>query len=243
MVEKILGPGERLRNDWAVDGTTGYDFMNDVSAVLHHPHGEGPLTRLWRAISRRPTQFDVEEESARRELLERSFSSQLNSVVAALHRLARADMLTRDTSRAALRRCVVELLAHFPVYRIYTSPGHSTQDDLEVLARAMREARRTALPADQPTLDQLERWLSGAASSLISAGLQTTALARFQQLSAPIAAKAVEDTAFYRYGRLLSRIDVGFDARRFADTAEDFHMNVRRATARLSQRDAGHGHA
>jgi (1->4)-alpha-D-glucan 1-alpha-D-glucosylmutase len=227
VVEKILGPGERLRNDWSVDGTTGYDFMNDVSAVLHHPHGEAPLTRLWRAISRRPTQFDAEEESARRELLERSFSSQLSSVVAALHRLARADMLTRDISRAALRRCVVELLAHFPVYRIYTSPGHSTPDDLEVLTRAMRAARRTALPADHPTLDHLERWLSGASGSLISAGLQATALARFQQLSAPIAAKAVEDTAFYRYGRLLSRTDVGFDARRFADGTEDFHMSVR----------------
>ncbi len=77
VIEKILGPGERLRDSWGVDGTTGYDFMNDVNAVLHDRAGEAPLTRLWRAISRRPTVFDVEEESARREVLERSFASQL----------------------------------------------------------------------------------------------------------------------------------------------------------------------
>ncbi len=109
---------------------------------------------------------------------------------------------------------MVELLAHFPAYRIYTTQGYSAPDDLAMLARALQGARRTALKADRPVLDQLETWLSGTAGPLITAGLQSAALARFQQLSAPIAAKAVEDTAFYRYGRLLSRNDVGFDARR-----------------------------
>jgi len=231
VVEKILGAGEALPAAWGCDGTTGYDFMDEVSAALHDPAGAAPLATLWASLSGRPADFAAEEDSARREILSRSFSAQLAAVAAALHRIALRDLATRDLSRAAIRRCLVEILVHFRVYRTYARPGEQSDADRKHLDRAVATARRTGLPSDRAVLDQLAAWLGGAASP--DAALQALAMRRFQQLSAPLAAKAVEDTAFYRYGRLLSRSDVGFDAARFADSAETFHRNMAARRAHL----------
>src|SRR5262249_33979240 len=84
------------------------------------------------------------------------------------------------------------------------------------LERAVAGARRTGLASDGWVVDLLQRWMSEGAGD-------GAAITRFRQLSAPIAAKSVEDTAFYRYGRLLSRNDVGFDVERFSASAPDFH--------------------
>ncbi len=88
VVEKILGAGEQLPDDWAVDGTSGYDFMDQVSALLHDASGEAALRALWGEVSGRPTDFGEEETAARRDVLEHSFTAQLDATVAALHRIA-----------------------------------------------------------------------------------------------------------------------------------------------------------
>ena len=76
-VEKILAPHEQLPTDWLTDGTTGYDFMNDVAAVLHDPAGEGPLTALWTRLTGRPAEFAEEARAARRQILRESLFSEL----------------------------------------------------------------------------------------------------------------------------------------------------------------------
>ena len=81
VVEKILGAGERLPDDWAVDGTSGYDFMDEVSALLHDGSGEAALRALWGEVSGRPTDFAEEETAARRDVLEHTFTSQLDAAV------------------------------------------------------------------------------------------------------------------------------------------------------------------
>ncbi|PZQ17060.1 MAG: malto-oligosyltrehalose synthase [Ancylobacter novellus] len=224
VVEKILGPGEELARDWKVDGASGYDFMDDVSALLHDALGEEALGIFWEEISGRPADFHVEEEIARREILDRSFSAQLDQATDALHRVARLDYETRDTSRAAIRRALVELLAHFPAYRTYASAaGGRTEADRPIFAKALEKARETILPADAGVLDMLDGWLGGKTAPEEHRLLRDKAIRRFQQLSAPVAAKAVEDTAFYRYGRLLSRTDVGFDVATFSMDVATFH--------------------
>src|SRR5262249_39344504 len=152
VVEKILAAAEQLPGDWGCDGTTGYDFMDQVSAVLHEPRGEQVLSELWARVSGRPPSFAPEEEAARREIVARSFSAQLDGVVRAFHRLARARLTTRDVSRAALRRALIEVLAHFPVYRVYAKPGRALQSDRSFLDRALASARATCIPADRPVL-------------------------------------------------------------------------------------------
>jgi malto-oligosyltrehalose synthase len=214
VVEKILLRGESLPRDWDCDGTTGYDFMNDVSALQHDAAGEACLAEAWSALSGRPADFAPEEQAARREIVARSFSAQLEACAMALP--------PGEIPRPTLRRVLTELLAHFPVYRTYGAGG-------AVLQRAADGARKTCLATD--------RWAVDPVLSLLTASPDNAlALARFQQLSAPVAAKAVEDTAFYRYGRLLSRNDVGFDVETFAFDAASFH-------ARVAVRAASHPHA
>ena len=225
VVEKILGPNEHLATSWQTDGTTGYDFMGQVSALLHDPAGEKPLADLWHRIGGRHRTFAAEERQSRREVLDRSFFAQFESMARAFHALARENLATRDWSKAAISRVLRQILIHFPVYRVYASVGSCSQSDRDFLGRAIARARIDCSSSDLPLLDRLGEWLSGENIPSQSGGTGAIAIARFQQLSAPLSAKAVEDTAFYRYGRLLSRNDVGFDPRRFADTTSDFHRN------------------
>ena len=220
VVEKILGSGESLPAAWETDGSTGYDFMNEVSAVLHDPEGEEPLNALWSRISDRSAAFDIEEKIARRELLARSFGAQLEAAVSSLFGLSQRDVVTRDLSEAALRRVLVELLVHFRIYRTYPVAIDTIANEV-FLVRALETAARACLPSDRATLDFVGHWLRGRDGE--DDPQRARMLAKFQQLSSPVAAKSVEDTAFYRYGRLLSRNDVGFDPRCFAMKPEEFH--------------------
>jgi (1->4)-alpha-D-glucan 1-alpha-D-glucosylmutase len=222
VVEKILLHDEVLPMAWNCDGTSGYDFMNDVSAVLHDGRGEAPLAALWQKVSGRSADFAPEEEAARCEIVARSFTAQLEACAGNFHRLARAQ--GRELTRASLRRALTELLAHFPVYRTYATVSERPASDAPFLASAIAAARRACFPADRTSVDTLQEWLVNPSSEPAHA----CAITQFQQLSAPVAAKAVEDTAFYRYGRLLSRNDVGFDACRFSDSAADFHAKASR---------------
>src|SRR5262249_19229954 len=116
VVEKILMRGETLPPDWGCDGTTGYDFMDQVSALQHDPRGESVLAASWAELSGRPGEFVTEEIVARREILARAFSSQLEACVVAFMRLAKIEPAASDLSRPVLRRALTELLVHFPVY-------------------------------------------------------------------------------------------------------------------------------
>jgi (1->4)-alpha-D-glucan 1-alpha-D-glucosylmutase len=233
VVEKILARKERLPAEWRTDGTTGYDFMDDVSALLHEQSGEPALRDLWQRISGRPGDFEPEEELARRQTLERSFSAQREALVETLYAIAQSRLATRDYARAAIRRCLTEILAAFRVYRAYARVGHASPDDEAAVSQAVARAEKTCFPGDKQLLLTLGNWLSGTRIDAALDHLQNVALARFQQLSAPLCAKAVEDTAFYRYGRLLSRNDVGFDPRVFACSAAEFHGRMRNRAATL----------
>lgn len=226
IVEKILGTGEHFARDWLVDGTTGYDFMNEMAAVLHDPTGETPLGRLWTEVGG-AADFNDEACAARREILTETFASELEAAARGLECVARMDLATRDITRAALRRLLVELVAHFPVYRTYVRPASRSTADAAIFARALAGARRTARPGEALLLDFLDAWLGGTPLRRVPPGparsLRRGALTRFQQLTGPVAAKAVEDTAGYRYGRLLSRNEVGADASQFALTVSGFH--------------------
>jgi (1->4)-alpha-D-glucan 1-alpha-D-glucosylmutase len=229
-VEKILAPFEALRTDWLVAGSTGYDFMDEASGVLHDPAGEAPLTALWTGETHRPAAFDLEAREARRQILRDNLSSELNATAAALKRVAIRDLRTRDFTLTALRRALVEVLVHFPVYRLYVAGTGRSAEDKRILDWSLAGARRTVRATELPLLDLLDGWLGGEALRSLPPALRRERLAaavRFQQLSAPTAAKSVEDTAFYRYGRLISRNEVGSDPTRFAVTPQSFHGSAR----------------
>ncbi|UEH06066.1 malto-oligosyltrehalose synthase [Pseudomonas sp. HN8-3] len=227
-VEKILGEGETLREDWQVDGTTGYEFMNQLSLLQHHPDGFAPLADLWTRHSERPSEFIDEARLARQQILNGSLGGDFESVAQALLQVARDDVMTRDLTLGAIRRALQELIVHFPVYRTYISArGRSTADD-KVFQQAMDGARSTLNEGDWPVLEHLEKWLGGQPWRNRPVGRERKILkhacVRFQQLTSPAAAKAVEDTAFYRSAVLLSRNDVGFSTEQFSAPLADFHQ-------------------
>ena len=165
---------------------------------------------------------------ARQQILNGSLAGDCDRVALALRDVARDDLMTRDLTLGAITRALQALVVHFSVYRTYiNAAGRSAADD-EVFRRAMEGARNDLSEADWPVLESLQRWLGGDNWRTRPYGrsrkLLKRACVRFQQLTSPTAAKAVEDTAFYRYGALLSRNDVGFDAERFSAPAQVFHQ-------------------
>ncbi|MBC3779554.1 malto-oligosyltrehalose synthase [Pseudomonas sp. SWRI99] len=227
-VEKILGAGETLRRDWAVDGTTGYEFMNQLSLLQHEPEGESVLGELWQRRSERPAAFIEEARLARQQILNGSLASDCESVAQALLQVARDDLMTRDLTLGAIRRVLQALIVHFPVYRTYVSAmGRSAQDEV-FFQQAMDGARQTLGEGDWPVLDCVADWLGGTPWRRKPRGrsrkILRHACVRFQQLTSPAAAKAVEDTALYRSAVLLSRNDVGYNTEQFSAPLSDFHQ-------------------
>ncbi|PRY66724.1 maltooligosyl trehalose synthase [Vreelandella songnenensis] len=233
-VEKILGDGETLHTDWGVDGTSGYEFMNEVSGIQHDPAGREPLRRLWHDMSGREADFPAEVRLARREVLNSLLASEFSACARALHRVARARLESRDITLAGIRRALEALVVHFPIYRSYADAAGRPAADAPFFAEAMLGARDVLSPPDTAVLEALERWLGGEAPQACAKDeerqLRQHAITRFQQLTSPVAAKAVEDTAGYRSAVLISRNDVGFDGEHFSHTPERFHKaNAQRA--------------
>lgn len=226
-VEKILGQGETLHRDWCVDGSTGYEFMNQLSLLQHDPEGLAPLAELWHEHSGRPAEFAEEARLARQQILNGSLAGDFESVAQALLQVARLDVMSRDLTLGAIRRALQELIVHFPVYRTYLSACGRPASDEVFFQQALDGARGTLGEADWPVLDYLARWLGGQGWRQRPRGrerkLLKHACVRFQQLTSPAAAKAVEDTAFYRSAVLLSRNDVGFSTEQFSAPPADFH--------------------
>ncbi|MBJ9591331.1 malto-oligosyltrehalose synthase [Burkholderia seminalis] len=231
VVEKILAPGEALPADWPVAGTTGYDFMNDVGALLHDPAGAEPLAAHWAAVSGASRTFAQEVLDGKRRVLMRQLAAEHARVARLLHGVARASPATRDVSRIAIQRVLGELAVRLPVYRTYPSPRNGLADtDLRVLAQAYESAQAAVEPADRFALDRVAAWLGLPVVRVPRAAPAERHAARiaFAQLTAPLAAKGVEDTAHYRYGRLLSRNEVGADAGDFSLSRGAFHARNRR---------------
>jgi (1->4)-alpha-D-glucan 1-alpha-D-glucosylmutase len=199
-VEKILDPGEPLR-DWPVEGTVGYEFLNDVAALYVDPAGEAPLTDLWVEVSGDDRRFAEWAFEAKLEQARTTFQPEV-------------ERLLRDAPErvAGLERA----LASLPVYRTYVEPwsGKVSGEDREAVAAAH-------LPGSLARVLLLESGGSPGWDAFVT---------RFQQTTPPVMAKGVEDTAFYRYARLLALNDVGGDPGRFSVSVADFHAaNAERA--------------
>ena len=232
LVEKILAPGERMPADWQVDGTTGYSFMNEVGALLHDARGEAPLRALWTELTGRSGAFEAEEAAGRRRIPQDSLAAEFQACAHAFHRLARSELATRDWSLAAIRRVLAEVLVSLPVYRSYIDSRGRSDEDAALLREAFADAAPRCRPSEAPLLDVFDRWLGGESPSGLRSSAarraRLRAIARFQQLSAPVAAKSVEDTAFYRFGLLLSRNEVGSNPGQFQLSADEFHAECAR---------------
>jgi (1->4)-alpha-D-glucan 1-alpha-D-glucosylmutase len=241
VVEKILAWGETLPESWPVDGTTGYEFAAAALQVLLDSRGGPALTRLYRELTEERTPFVEVVHEAKLKIMRNEMASEVNVLARDAARIARQNPRTADFTHGLLRTTLRELIASFPVYRTYVdAAGRRTDTDSRHLAEALHGARRRAVDLDASVFAFLVRLLSGQLVEAPRSGFSRVSALRcalkFQQLSGPIMAKGLEDTAFYRYNRFIALNEVGSEPQRIGCSVDEFH-------ARNAERARGWPHA
>jgi len=223
-VEKILAPGETLPDSWPVDGTTGYEFMNDVMRVLVDERGRLPLERACRrAVGPYPTFADTAYES-KKLVIGTSLSSELFRLSYELDRISEADYHTRDFTLEAIQHALTEIVAVFDRYRTYLPREKETARAAVQLAVHRARSRN---PVAEPTVfDFVASVILGDVREDLIPGRRAW-VGRFQQYTAPVAAKGVEDTAFYRFVPFSALNEVGGEPDEFHQTLHAFHSHGR----------------
>ena len=225
VAEKIAASHEEVPVSWHVHGTTGYRFATVVNGVLVDTRAEERFTRIWRSFSGVLDSFDELGYQGKRAIMRSGLASELTVLSTELLRIARADRRTRDYTLNTLRRALTEVAACLAVYRSYIIEAPSEQDR-HYIDQAVDQARGRSLDADDTVFDFVRGVLLGETALTAPAALQARVLRfaiRFQQFSAPVTAKGVEDTAFYRYFPLSSLNEVGGEPAHFGMTVAAFH--------------------
>lgn len=232
VIEKILAPGEPLPADWPVHGTVGYDFLNMVNNLFVFRASEPAFSSMYARFTKESLDFAELEYHCKRLIVRMSMASELSVLAYRLDRISERNRLTRDFTLQSLMRALQEVIASFQVYRSYVQAGVLLERDRRYIeaAVAMAKRRNPAMSAsifdfvrDALLLRFREHADEEEKRSMINF------VGKFQQLTGPIMAKSTEDTAFYRFNRLVSLNEVGGEPARFGTTVEEFHaMNMDR---------------
>ena len=222
VVEKILARYERLP-DWPVAGSTGYDFLNQALALFVDPGAEAAMTRLYRRLTGRAEDFDAVLYAAKMRIMRVNLASEMNVLARRFHRLSMSHWQTRDFTYNAMLGALQEVIAAFPVYRTYVAPRGASPDDQRYIDWAIALAKKAWRPGDTTILDFIRGVLVGELPGHSDPAELLLVAMQFQQVTSPVMAKGCEDTAFYRYFRLLALNEVGGDPRRFGMSAAAFH--------------------
>jgi (1->4)-alpha-D-glucan 1-alpha-D-glucosylmutase len=230
VVEKILEPGEPLPNDWAVHGTVGYEFARVTTGLFVDPANQRAFDDLYARITRqgRRRPFSATAYEAKGLMLRTALASETNVLARALNRISEQSRRTRDFTLSALRNALREVITAFPVYRTYiVCDGRDVSDrDRRAIERAVALAKRRNPASDPSVFDFLEDVLllrDDGALSEQERDERCQFVMKFQQLTGPVMAKGVEDTAFYRYNRLVALNEVGSDPAAFGTSVAEFH--------------------
>jgi len=227
VVEKITAGFEKLPATWPVHGTSGYRFVNVVNGLFVDGASKGRMDRVYRTFIGEPVSWPQMAYDAKRLILETSLSAELNTLTNRLVRIARADRRTQDFTFNNLHLGLIEVIACFPVYRTYVVDEVSSEDR-RFIEWAMAGARRRGSGIDSLVFDFIRLVLLGelpATTDSMRRRIRAFAM-RFQQVTAPVTAKGVEDTALYRFHRLVSLNEVGGEPETFGISVRAFHADA-----------------
>jgi (1->4)-alpha-D-glucan 1-alpha-D-glucosylmutase len=232
VIEKILDPAEKIPDSWPVQGTTGYEFGSIVTGLFVQNQNEEKITKVYTRFSKRQDSFENVLVACKRKVLESQMAGDLDNLTGLVKRIAARTLAGRDFTTKWLKEALIEILVRFQVYRTYI--------DLDGLRKADEKYIRSAVelsvlhrPDRQQELAFMQRLLLGECADELAAGctenieLYKDMTARFQQLTAPLMAKGMEDTALYIYNRLISLNEVGGDPHRFGCIANGFHEFIK----------------
>jgi (1->4)-alpha-D-glucan 1-alpha-D-glucosylmutase len=232
VVEKILEANERLRPDWCVHGTTGYDYLNDLNGVFVARHNEQFFGTIYFRFMRLGAQhFKDLANSTKKMVMLISLASEVNELGYLLRDIASSDRRHRDFTLNSLTFAIREVIATLGIYRTYIDPqtGRASEDDRVAIDSAVAEAKRRNPRTDPSIFDFIGDTLL-LRDEQSQDERRLSFIARFQQTTGPVMAKGTEDTAFYQYNRLLSLNEVGGDPDQFGRSLTAFHRrNAERA--------------
>ena len=226
VVEKVLGPGEPLPDHWPVHGTTGYEFLNALNGLFVDPKGARTLEQAYQRFTGQTARFEDIAHETKRLVTDTTMASELTMLGRRLGRLAERRRESRDFTERTLTEAVRAIVACFPVYRTYVGDDGQAAGarDCRHVEEAVAAALRRSPTASPSVFEFIE--------DLLCRTGELDFVRRFQQLTGPIAAKGVEDTAVYRYGPLLSLNEVGGAPDRLGITETEFHRQNAERLAR-----------
>jgi (1->4)-alpha-D-glucan 1-alpha-D-glucosylmutase len=229
VAEKILEPGEFLRADWPLEGTSGYDFLNVALNLLVYPEGMAELTRVYAEFTGQSTDFHAIAHDKKLGVTQEALGSDVNRLASIFVNICESNRNQRDYTRAEIRRAVREVAACFKVYRTYVVPTREeiAAEDRAVIATATDCAKSSRTDIDGGLFD----FLRDVLTMQVTGKQETEFVLRFQQFTSPVMAKGVEDTAFYCYNRLTAMNEVGADPARDGTTIDEFHAYLAKMQA------------
>ena len=207
--EKILEPGEWLRETWPIAGTSGYDFLNVALGVLIHQEGLQRLGDLYRSFTGDVTKFPTIAHDKKIAVAQEALGSDVNRLASLFVEICEVHREERDYTRAEIRRAIREVAACFSIYRTYVVPERNeiTEEDCVRIGRAIECAKANRQDIDGLLFD----FMRDVLTLKTTGALESEFVYRFQQFTSPVMAKGVEDTAFYCSNRLVAMNEVGGD--------------------------------
>ncbi len=230
--EKILMESERLSTEWPIYGTTGYSFMNLTNGVLIDSASAKEMEKIYTGFTRQTQKFPEIFYLKKKLIMKTTMASEINVLGHRLNRISERDRHFRDFTLNSLINAIVEVIAFFPVYRTYISPAGINESDRRYIEAAISKAKRRSREINPAVYDFLHDVLLLNYPRRGDPALRRECLEftmKFQQLTGPVMAKGIEDTAFYNYNRLMSVNEVGGNPERLGVTVEAFHgLNIER---------------
>jgi len=227
VVEKILSAGESLRKAWPVAGTSGYDFLNLVSHLFLEPRNGPKMKAIYERFIGRAVDSQDEIYRSKKLIMSTSMASELNVLAYQLNQISETNRHWRDFTLDSLRDALREVVACFPVYRTYIRDAATSPTDELTVTKAIAYAKSMNPAMESSIFDFIRAMLVPKQAPDVTADDFQRHLEfamKFQQYTAPVQAKGVEDTAFYRYNTLISVNEVGGDLSRFGISVSDFHQ-------------------
>jgi len=219
--EKILEPGEFLRESWPIQGTSGYDFMNVTNRLLVHDEGLSELTKIYSEFTGEPVDFAEVSRQKKQMVEQEALGSDINRLASLFVEICESNRDRRDYTRAEIRRALREVASRMPVYRTYVVADRDriVDEDKTYIDRAVALAKE-----GRPDLDSgLFDFIGDVLSLNVRGTRESEFLMRFQQFTSTVMAKGVEDTAFYCFNRMIGLNEVGNDPGLDGISIDAFH--------------------
>jgi len=227
VAEKILTGSESLPENWAVHGTSGYDFMNDLNGLFIDASNEKKFSRIYSRFTGITAPFAQIAYESKKLIMQTALTSELNVLVRALNLISEEDRRYRDFTLNSLREALREVVACFPIYRTYIDSKGSNAEDRETLEKSIARAKSLNPAMESTIFDFIKDTVLVKTAEENSSGKrsknQRDFIMKLQQFTGPVQAKGLEDTAFYRYNRFLSLNEVGGQPQRFGLSVSGFH--------------------